>query len=107
MSQRNYQLRTYTLKTKESALQYRDIWYDHVESLKVVGIQTHGIFIPVDCEEQVIALVSYNTDKTVEEYTLEYMNSEGFKKDVKDFDISNLVKVETREMTAIKGSPLQ
>ena len=39
---RQFQLRTYHLRTKEAAAVYLPHWLLHVESLKLFGVETHA-----------------------------------------------------------------
>ncbi|WP_407497932.1 NIPSNAP family protein [Acinetobacter baumannii] len=91
-----YQLRIYTLKSKEAAQTYLKIWEKHVESLSKFNIKTHAVYLDQATECQVIALVSYEDRSDPNEVTKQYMNSSEFHKDMKGFDFSNFINVEEK-----------
>lgn len=91
-----YQLRTYTLKSKEAAQEYLKIWKSHIESLSKFNIKTHAVYVDQATESQIIALVSYEDGSDPTEITKEYMSSAEFQSDMKGFDFSNFLNVDEK-----------
>lgn len=99
-----YQLRIYTLASKEAAEIYSTFhWKKHVESLKKYGIVTHHVFTDATDSDKprVYALVSYD-GKDMDSQDKKYMESVEFKEDMKGFDFRNILKVESIKMTEVK-----
>ena len=72
---RNCQLRTYRLQTEEAAATYLPRWKLHIESLKLVGVETHAFFSAPSEPRSVIALISFGDQADPEAVTREYMQS--------------------------------
>ncbi len=103
---RQYQLRTYCLKTKEAAADYLPHWELHVRSLKLHGVETHAFFSVPSAPETVIALISFDEHVDPEVVTREYMKSDAFKEDMHGFDVARIEGVETLLLKPGEGSPL-
>lgn len=91
-----YQLRTYTLKSKEAAQDYLNIWESHIVSLAKFNIKTHAVYLDQATEQQVIALVSYEDGSDPIAVTKQYMGSSEFHSDMKGFNFSNFLNVEEK-----------
>jgi len=89
-----YQLRIYTLKSKEAAQEYLEIWKSHIVSLAKFNIKTHAVYLDRATEQQVIALVSYEDGTDPIAVTKKYMTSPEFHSDMKGFDFHNFLNVE-------------
>ncbi|MCD7821575.1 MAG: hypothetical protein LUG64_05135 [Clostridiales bacterium] len=104
-----FQLRIYTLATREAAETYAHIhWNRHVPSLERFGICTHAVYqetgtagraagpeVPPDGNGQtrVCALVSYDGEDFAAQ-NARYMASPEFRADMEGFDPRNIVNVE-------------
>lgn len=102
-----FQLRTYTLKTAAAASQYAEIWYHHIESLKLFHIETHGVFRPQENDRQVVALVSYADGVDIQTTALAYMSSDTFHADMSGFEMNMIENVQETPLVALPASPLQ
>lgn len=102
-----YELRTYTLKSAKAAETYRAIWILHIESLKTLGITTHGVFTVPGEPTKVIALVAYPEWTDPNELGARYMASDLFKADMAGFDFSDFLSVETTLLAPEPFSPLR
>ena len=98
-----YQLRIYTLTTKEAAKMYCNVhWKRHIDSLKKYQIMTHNVFTDIEYSEvpHVFAIVSYNGND-MEEQDAKYMRSNEFKKDMEGFDMRDIVSVKSIKMDKV------
>ena len=104
-----FELRTYTLASREDLDFYKDVVYPrHAHSSKDFGIQGHGIWTSLqDQEPRLYVLVSYPQDTDPDELGMRYMQSPGFRSDVEDFDVSKIVDVAAKRLTPTASSPLQ
>ena len=103
---RNYQLRTYRLRTEEAAADYLPHWGPHVRSLKLYGVETHAFFSVPSAPQTVIALISFEEHVDPEVITREYMKSDAFKEDMNGFDVAQIESVETLLLKSGEASPL-
>ena len=98
-----YQLRIYTLASKEAAKIYCDVqWKRHIISLGKYERTTHNVFTDVEYSDvpHVFAIVSYN-GKDMDEQDAKYMKSAEFKEDMEGFDIKNIVGVKSVKMDQV------
>lgn len=56
---RQYELRTYHLRTEEAAIAYLPHWVRHVKSLKFFGVETHAFFSAPSAPRDVVAIISF------------------------------------------------
>ena len=103
---RKYQLRTYRLKTEEAAAEYLPHWKLHVRSLQLLGVETHAFFSAPSAPKTVVALISFGEHDDPELVTGEYMQSDGFKDDMRGFDVTQIEGVDTVLLVPGEGSPL-
>lgn len=103
---RTFQLRAYRLRSEEAAAAYLPHWELHVESLRLVGVETHAFFSTLSAPRNVVALISFGENADPEVVTAEYMRSEAFHKDMADFDVTQIEGVDTLLLTLGVGSPL-
>ena len=103
---RQYQLRTYRLKTEEAAVNYLPHWKLHIRSLQLQGVETHAFFSVPSAPENVVALISFDEHVDPEVVTREYMESDAFKQDMHGFDVAQIDGVETLLLKPGAGSPL-
>ncbi len=103
---RKYQLRTYRLRTKETAVAYLPHWVLHIESLKSFGVETHGfVSVPATPQKRRCAH-QLRRECRPEAITQQYMQSDGLKTDMAGFDGSQMEGVETLLLIPGGGSPL-
>jgi hypothetical protein len=106
---RTFELRVYTLGTKEKLDFYKDVIYPrHLDSFPRFGVEAHGFWTAVaDAEPRLFALVSYAVGADAGEVAKRYMQSPEFAEDIKGFDVASIVGVETTILTPSTSSPLK
>ena len=103
---RQYELRTYHLRTEEAARTYLPHWVRHIGSLKLFGVETHAFFSAPAAPLDVVAIISFKEDADPKAVTQAYMHSEAFREDMTGFDVSQIVGVDTILLIPGTGSPL-
>ena len=106
---RKFELRIYTLPSKEALDFYKDdIYPRHLKSFPLFGVEAHGFWTPSsEISHQLYALVSYPNDVEPSEVVLKYMNSKECADDIKGFDPKTMVSVETTFLRPTDSSPLR
>jgi len=89
LTDRAYELRTYTLRDATAAQAYSQRWKAHITSLHKFHIKTKAVFIGKSDPKQVIALVQYAVSDDPQVVTKNYMASVEFKKDMEGFDMTS------------------
>ena len=93
------QLRTYTLIDKATAEHYLTVhWANHIKHLPKYGIEIKGVWIgnTPGIANQVMVIVSFPDHADVDEMTERYFKSPEFMDNMKEFDRSNFVQIETK-----------
>ena len=105
---RSFELRVYTLRTKEILDFYREVIYPrHLNSFPQFGIEAHGFWTAAaDVEPRFFVLVSYAAGQDPGEVSRRYMQSTEFSDDIKRFDVSGIVGVESTILIPSTSSPL-
>ena len=106
---RTFELRVYTLRSKESLDFYtQQIYPRHLSSFPLFGIEAHGFWTAKeDVEPRLFVLASYAAGEEPDEVVRRYMQSAEFAEDVKNFDVSDIVSVESTILIPSTSSPLQ
>ena len=107
---RTYELRVYTLRTKEALHFYSQTIYPrHLSSFLLFGIEAHGFWTAKDDVEprRLFVLASYASGEEPGEVTRRYMQSTEFADDIKGFDVDNIMTVESTFLIAAARSPLK
>ncbi len=106
---RTFELRVYKLRTKEALDFYRDqIYPGHLSSFTLFGIEAHGFWTAKeDVEPRLFVLASYAAGEEPGEVARRYMQSTEFAEDTRDFDVSDIVDVESTILIPSTSSPLQ
>ncbi len=66
---RTSQLRTY-LRCEPAAVEYLPHWTQHIRSLALFGVETHGFFSAPSTPRDVIALISFGNGADLETVTV-------------------------------------
>ena len=105
---RTFELRIYTLRTKEALDFYRrEVYPRHLNSFPLFGIQAHGFWIAkADAPPRLFALVSYAPGAEPSEVGQRYMHSTEFADDTRDFNVADIVGVESTILIPSTSSPL-
>lgn len=104
---RTFELRVHTLRTKEALDFYRDTIYPHhLKSFPLFGIEAHGFWTAMaDVQPRLFVLASYAAGEEPGEVVRHYMQSKDFAEDIRNFDVSEIVGVESTILTPSTGSP--
>ena len=103
---RQFELRTYRLRTAEAAVTYLPLWVRHIHGLKLFGVETHAFFSVPSAPRNRVAIISFAEDADPEAVTQDYMQSDAFKGDMTGFDVSQIVSVDALLLVPGTGSPL-
>jgi NIPSNAP len=105
---RTFELRVYTLRTKEALDFYREVIYPrHLNSFPRFGIEAHGFWTAAtDVKPRLFVLASYAAGEEPAEVARRYMQSKEFADDTRDFDVSSIVGVESTNLIPSPSSPL-
>ena len=106
---RTFELRKYTLSTKETLDIYlNQVYPRHLDSFPLFGIEPHGVWVVEGCvEPQAFVLVSYAEGEDPGEVVRRYMKSPEFAEETKDWNRSNIIAVESTILTPSISSPLK
>jgi hypothetical protein len=105
---RTFELRVYTLRVKEAFDFYREVVYPrHLNSFPRFGIEAHGFWTArADVEPRLFVLVSYAAREEPAEVSRRYMQNTEFADDIRNFDVSGIVGVESTILIPSTNSPL-
>jgi hypothetical protein len=106
---RTFELRVYKLRTKEALDFYmNEIYPRHLSSFPIFGIEAHGFWTAMeDAEPRLFVLASYAAGEEPGEVTRRYMHSKEFAEDIRNFDVSDIVGVESTILIPSTSSPLK
>ena len=106
---RTFELRQYTLRSKEALDIYMTrIYLRHLDSFPLFGIEPHGIWTVKDSvEPKAFVLISYPEGEDPGEVVRRYMGSPEFAEETKNWDRSNIVAVQSIILTPSTSSPLK
>ena len=106
---RTFELRVYKLRTKEALdLYMNQIYPRHLRSFPLFGIEAHGFWTAKeDDEPRLFVLASYAAGEEPGEVARRYMQSKEFAEDIRDFDVSDIVGVESTILMPSPSSPLK
>src|SRR6202023_644409 len=106
---RTFELRVYMLRTKEALDFYMEqIYPRHLRSFPLFGIEAHGFWTAKeDVEPRLFVLSSYAAGEEPGEASRRYMQSTEFAEDIRDFNISDIVGVDSTILIPSTSSPLK
>jgi hypothetical protein len=106
---RTFELRVYKLRTKEALDFYMNQVYPrHLNSFPLFGIEAHGFWTDKDdAEQRLFVLASYAAGDEPGEIARHYMGSKEFAEDIRDFDVADIVGVESTILMPSASSPLK
>ena len=106
---RTFELRVYKLRTKEALDFYMEqIYPRHPSSFPLFGIEAHGFWTAKeDVEPRFFVLASYGAGEEPGEVARRYMQSTEFAEDIMNFDVSDIVGVESTILIPSTSSPLK
>jgi hypothetical protein len=105
---RTFELRVYTLRTKEALDFYREVVYPrHLNSFPLFGIQALGFWTAkADVQPRLFVLVSYAAGEEPGEAGRRYMQSTEFADDTRDFNVADIAGAESTILIPSTSSPL-
>jgi len=94
---RTFELRVYTLRTKEALDFYmEEVYPRHLSSFALFGIEAHGFWTAKeDVEPRLFVLASYAAGDDPGEVARRYMQSTEFASDIRNFNLSDIKGVES------------
>ena len=106
---RTFELRVYKLRTKEALDFYMEKTYPrHLNSFPLFGIEAHGFWTAKkDVEPRLFVLLSYAAGEEPGEVARRYMQSTEFADDIRNFNVSDIVRVESTILIPSTDSPLK
>jgi NIPSNAP len=106
---RTFELRVYKLRSKETLDFYMNqIYPRHLGSFPLFGIEAHGFWTAKeDAEPRLFVLASYAAGEEPGEVARRYMQSKEFAEDTRNFDVSNIIGVESTILIPSASSPLK
>jgi len=106
---RTFELHVYKLRTKEALDFYREkIYPRHLNSFPLFGIEAHGFWTAkADVRPRLFVLASYAAGEDPDEVVRRYMQSTEFADDIRDFNVSDIVGVESTILIPSTSSPLK
>lgn len=105
---RTFELRVYTLRTKEALDFYAGTIYPrHLHSFPLFGVEAHGFWTATaDVAPRLFVLVSYAEGDDPGEVTQRYLQSTELADDIRGFEVADIVGVESTTLVPSAGSPL-
>ena len=106
---RIFELRVFTLCNREALDFYvNEIYPRHLRSFPLFGIEAHGFWTAKeDVEPRFFVLASYAAGEEPGEVVRRYMQSAEFAEDIRNFDVSDIVGVESTILIPSTSSPLK
>jgi hypothetical protein len=106
---RTFELRQYTLRSKEALDTYMNqVYPHHIDSFPLFGIEPHRVWTVKDgVESLAFVLVSYAEGEDPSEVVRRYMGSSEFAEETRGWDRSNIVAVQSTILTPSTSSPLK
>lgn len=103
-----YQLKTYTLRSREALERYAAVhWPRHVASMPTYGATVHGFWTEQEAgEHRLLALLSFADGVDADAFLAAYVASPELAADMEGFDVDDIVSVEDVVLEPVAGSPL-
>lgn len=103
-----FQLRIYTVSSPEALRRYSRVhWARHVVTFAEHGVTTHGVWTePTGGLNRLVALISYPPGADPDEVTRTIMAGPGFAADMAEFDVGDIVGVQTVLLEPASFSPI-
>ena len=106
---RTYEMRVYSLRTKEALDFYASTVYPrHLHNFGQFGVQAHGLWTQKnDAAHRVFVLVSYAAGDDPQEVAQRYIQSPEAANDARGFDVADILNVDSTILLPSPNSPLQ
>jgi hypothetical protein len=104
---RTYEMRVYSLRTKEALDFYASTVYPrHLENFGLFGVEAHGLWTQKgDVGHRVFVLLSYTEGDDPAEVAQRYIQSPEAANDASGFDVSDILSVDSTILVPSAGSP--
>lgn len=105
---RTYEMRVYTLRTKEALDFYASTVYPrHLHNFGQFGVQAHGLWTQKDdVAHRIFVLVSYADGADPREVAQRYIQSPEAANDARGFDVEDILNVDSTILVPSANSPL-
>ena len=106
---RTYEMRVYTLRTKEAFDYYASTVYPrHLNNFGLFGVEAHGLWTKKDdVAHRMFVLVSYAEGDDPVEVSQRYIQSPEAVNDARGFDVADILGVESTILVPSASSPLK
>ena len=106
---RTFELRTYALRTKDALDFYAEtVFARHLHNFSLFGVEAHGVWIAKDdIAPRAFLLVSYSEGDDPGKVAQRYIQSPEAADDIRDFDVADIVSVESTVLVPSTSSPLK
>jgi hypothetical protein len=106
---RTFELRVYTLRTREALDFYAETVYArHLHNFGRFGVEAHGLWTAkADDAPRAYVLVSYAEGDDPAEVAQRYIQSPEVAHDTRDFDVADILGVESTILIPAANSPLK
>ncbi len=106
---RAYEMRVYTLRTKEALEFYASTVYPrHLRIFSLFGVEAHGLWTKKDdVAHRMFVLVSYAEGADPVEIAERYIQSPEAVNDARGFDVADILGVESTILVTSASSPLK
>ena len=106
---RAYEMRVYTLRTKEALEYYASTVYPrHLSNFGLFGVEAHGLWTKKDdVANRMYVLVSYAEGDDPNEVAQRYIQSPEAVNDARGFDVADILGVESTILAPSASSPLK
>ena len=104
-----FQLRIYTLRSREALQQYATVHWDrHLATFKAFGVTVQGVWTErSDGANRLVALISYPPSADPEQHARHIMNSPEFAADMAGFDVNAIIDVQSVLLDPTSFSPIR
>lgn len=106
---RTYEMRVYSLRTKEALEFYASTVYPrHLDNFGLFGVGAHGLWTKKnDVAHRIFVLVSYAEGDDPGEVAQRYIQSPEASNDARGFDVADILSVESTILLPSASSPLK
>jgi hypothetical protein len=103
-----FQLRIYTLRSPEALQRYATVhWARHLATFEAFGVHTHGVWTERSGHaNRLVALIRYPPGADPDHLTRQIMASPEFAADMADFDVDEIVDVQSALLDPTSFSPI-
>jgi hypothetical protein len=103
-----FHLRIYTLRSSEALQRYATVhWARHLATFEAFGVHTHGVWTGRSGDaNRLVALIRYPPAADPDHLTRQIMASPEFAADMADFDVDEIIDVQSALLDPTSFSPI-